>query len=325
MSKALAILSELQKRAQAGDPKAQRQLLRLADQAQRQQEVLGRVAMEEALEAEERILRHSGDELDNAEFLARKMEHADELTRKMALRNHKWQGLNQQAPFTRTNPVSILAGQIGNQQAVSVGQSPQQVAFWGGDDAETMPITVVFAPVNPNITPDIGLGGNAPIRPFGRVRFGTRGFLVEALVDIANGVEFTVAGSQCTLEVGLDDTSNLGTIPDPVPMAGMLSFRQVEKPLPITRTVFFDNPGGAATSGILRIPSFARDLTVYRFPYTAGFTIAFLDSTFTQVYQHVVAASTEMEPIRLTTDIVGVELGGAAAVQSARLAFGLAF
>lgn len=181
------------------------------------------------------------------------------LTKKVSLRDIKWNELVQTAPFMRINPPTALQGTVGGQQKVFVGQHIQ-VANWGGKDAECCPITVTLAPVQ-------GLVGQYTLTPlpYGIVRWGTRGFLVSAEVDIGTGTQFTVGGSYATIEVALEDVLDpaiSSTNPnDFANLAGMLSFWPVVRTKPITRTKSFPL-GGVNVQKTIDIPPFAKDFLV---------------------------------------------------------------
>ena len=88
----------------------------------------------------------AADDLEMADEVARNMYAADSLTQKAAFRNLKHETLGKEAPFVRIVPPSVLKGTLGGQQQVGQGQNAQ-VALWGGEDAETTAVSVVFAPV----------------------------------------------------------------------------------------------------------------------------------------------------------------------------------
>lgn len=225
-----------------------------------------------------------GDELDLADTVSRLNPVADQLQHFAQMRRVKHGLLNQQAPFARTNPPSILKGSLGNQAQLAVSFSsgqvppwspvgsqesrvaaPVQLANWVGEDAETTDITITVAPVffTPTRTTTI------QPRPYAVIEFGTRGSLAQFEVDVGRGVQLTVTGSSATVTGGLESPTNLVVIPNPgedfseFAMMGMISFKPVTHRPPLTRTRY-----GASTAGgssyRFRVPPFARSLRFWR-------------------------------------------------------------
>lgn len=260
---------------------------------------------------------------------------------KLSLRDQKWKNLVDVAPFARSNPPTILQGTLGGQQPVANGAGfvwptgsstilprKAQVAFWGGDDAETHPISVTFAPVQQiGDTPaDAALGLN--FLPYGIVQFGTRGFLVKAEVDIGTGVQFTVTGSQATLEVALDDPPNIATElgVGAMLLSGMLSFLPVIRTTNITRTLRADNVNQAAVA-TFDIPAFARSVFIYPSVYTTGFVASVRNSQTGLIYNynHVAGGSVMFQPLPLSGDAVRLDVVPGAASTRITCVFNLAF
>jgi len=273
----------------------------------------------------------SDDELDRADSVSSQMPNADGLAQKVAVRRDKWTDLNSIAKFTRINPPSALHGTLGGQQQLTVrivgaNQQPNtaQVALWGGVDAETIPVTVVLAPVgfleSPILFP-------APIRPYAIVQFGTRGFLVKAEVDICQGVQFTLGASEVSLQVALEDVPNIYASFPTIPLAGMLSFYTTQKNTQITRTKYIDNLGATSDTGSILVPPFARNVTFWRDPVTSPIRLDFRGSDGVTLYSKIIAASTELvDPVPLSGDVAAIDvLTTGAGINFGRLIFGLSF
>jgi hypothetical protein len=200
------------------------------------------------------------DDLDRADR-AQRQAPDDSLAQKSVIRQGVWSDLHKIAPFARINPPSVLQGTLGGQQNVKPGEL-RQVAMWGGVDAETLPVTVTFAPVDPipqySSNPTQGV-----LRPFGVVRWGTRGFSARAEVDIHRGVQFTLNASEVELLVGLDrQFADPGT---PFRLGGMLSFYPTTHRAAITRSYYID-AFDAAAGFIVDVPNFARGVMLNMIP-----------------------------------------------------------
>jgi hypothetical protein len=271
------------------------------------------------------------DEIEQADFIAQKMHAADSLTRKAMLRQHKWKGLDDVAKFARINPSSCLHGTLGGQQQVFQGQQ-LQVANWGGDDVETTPITITLSAVQQlgfSGAPKVAFTAPRFFRPFGIIQFGTRGFLVKAEVDIGLGTQFTVSGSQCTVQVALP--ADVRAVADPtnfnisMKLAGMLSFFPVVRTTPVTRTIFADTVAAGKTTFVA--PAFAKNVIVWRNPTTEPFTLDFLDSDGFGLYTAAFAGGVNMTiPIVLSDDVVYVEYNDTGAgTANLRMIFELEF
>lgn len=236
-----------------------------------------RAGIKDRYDGDEAIITH--DALEEAEQLAHRYGPSSTLSHKVAVRNKQWQEQDERAPYVRTNPASVLQGTLGGQQLITVsginvleGEPPGnvsrliQVCNWGGDDAETIPITVTAAPVQQIVNFPAGTFILAP-KPFAVVQFGTRGFLVKAEVDIGTGTQFTVSGSSITVQVGFE--WDFGIVVPPgtevaaqMKLAGMLSFRAIERTAPLTRTKY--GITGNSVPAIFPVPPFAKRFTVWR-------------------------------------------------------------
>ena len=276
------------------------------------------------------------DDTDLAQQIKDAYPTADDLTHKSLLRAKKQANINAAAPFTSTNPVSVLSGTLGGQLTVNSGLgggigvatppgSPAQTANWVGDDSETCPITITLAPVQQIGT--FTLSTRRPgARPYAIIQFGTRGMMVQAQVDIGTGCQLTVSGSSCTVQVALDGYTAGADIPlnDQISMilAGMISaFNPIFRTAPLTRTIYFD--GADAAAGIATVPPFAKNVKFWRNDSTAGpVTFTFFDSGEPR-YTYTLPATTGdgvtgymFNPIPLDGSIISVGFNGAGTGQS---------
>ena len=240
------------------------------------------------------------DDLDRADRAQRRAPD-DSLAQKSVIRQGVWGDLQKIAPFARINPPSVLQGTLGGQQSVRPGEL-RQVAMWGGADAETLPVTVTFAPVDPipsyTSNPTQGV-----LRPFGVIRWGTRGFSARAEVDIHRGVQFTLNASEVELLVGLDrQFADPGT---PFKLGGMLSFYPTTHRPQITRSYYVDS-FVAATGFNVDVPNFARGVKLDIIPVaniTGRIDLLFEDSVGTGVGGYSYPATAGGIP-QLNTDFI---------------------
>lgn len=238
----------------------------------------------------------------------RAMEQAggDDLAAHSIYRDQQRRELNQQAPFVRSAPASVLSAVLGTTQQVTCGVDPVQVAAWAGDNTETRPVTVIVAPVQPIVLDTQG----AIFRPFARISFSTGATQISVDVDINRGIQCTVSCSAIQLLVGLDaDVSGNG-----VPVAqqilnisAMLSFDASMRQTPVTRTVWMDTPKGGAVTRFA-IPAFAKRVMAL----TSGnnYTVARLlgvEDSIGDGYTVPIAANSQMTvPVDLPGDAVNI-------------------
>lgn len=274
------------------------------------------------------------DELEAADQVSRRSGAGPlGLEEKASLRDQKWQGLNDLAKFSRINPPSILKGTIGGQQFVNLTvdtilNPPRiQVANWAGDDSETLPITVTFAPVQ-----QLGNSVNlVDLRPIGIVQFGTRGFSVAAEVDIGTGTQFTVNASAITLQVTLETDPNVVFPPGTttiasMPLAGMLSCYTTTHALPVTRSKFTISINNGFSADVI-VPPFAKNVSIWRADSTLSMRADFKNSQGGTVYSRTIAGGAFYDlPIPLSTNITTVTINntGGGGANSAACIFGLA-
>lgn len=279
------------------------------------------------------------DELEHADAVL-SSGVGDSLTQKASLRQDKWQELNNVANFRRINPPSVLQGVIGGQQPIELTvdnyRNPPrpEVANWGGDDSETLPVTVVFAPVQQvqNAIQQVEL------QPIGIVQFGTRGMAVRAEVDIGTGVQFTINASSVILQVTLETDPNFVFPPGNNTLAtarlsGMLSFYTTTHTNSITRTkLVYPSAGPVATNVV--VPPFSRNVYICRSttatnPTGAALTLDFKNSQGFTVHTRFLAAGAYIdEPIPLGNSVVSIDVtytGGGFSGPVVSLIFGLAF
>lgn len=206
------------------------------------------------------------------------------LAGKAALREEKWANQQDRAPWVRINPVSALHGNLGGQQLVTTGENPVEVANWGGEDSEVLPVTITLAPQQQFSTTfnvssiDPSPPGMAAARPYGIVQFGSRGALVKAEIDIALGTQFTVNASTVIVQVGMDSDSGTAIS---MKLSGMLGFYPIMRTAPLTRTRYIE---GVATNAVeyVTVPPFSKTVTFMWSPASPAPTVGvlFYDSNF---------------------------------------------
>lgn len=291
------------------------------------------------------------DELDQVDKLISNLSSTDELVHKAAIRSHRQSQLNQQAPFTRIQPPSSVGEMIGNQVTVSseadpnglktqsgaLSGTPKDTARWqGADDSETAPVSILFDAVGQINAASQLTTSTIPLRPYGIIRFGTRGFLLRAEVDIGLGTQFTIPASAVVLQVALEretpDSSFFGHTAVTQQLTGMLSFLPVFHDNPVTRTVYFDIIQATQSTGFRFIPAFAKTFYLVRFVGGAALdavsvTVEWEDSSGTVFSAHKWIATDEVDTIPVPTGAVAFQLtnnDGASPI-SAQGIFGLAF
>jgi hypothetical protein len=324
----LAFVARLRERAKRGDKLAMAELQKLkAIGTQYKQLAMQTAAANAAEEVEgdeegdDEVLgddegeHFAGDKLEAADWISRKHDNADGLVQKVKLREHGWRGLSDVAKFTRINPPSVMQGTLGGYQVVrSDAVSPIQVANWGGEDEETIPITVTFAPVEQILLAVLGSAGAAP---YGVIQWGTRASLAKAVVDIGKGMQLTINASYCTLQVGVDSVDNTGVItnnPVSMKLMGMLSFYPCVRTAPVTRTVYLSFAGG--TSAAVDVPAFAKNVIVLPLqsgapPVAADYEILFLNSAGNTMYTRTVRDATTgpmVTPYPLSDAITAIKI-----------------
>jgi hypothetical protein len=230
------------------------------------------------------------------------------------------------APFTRNNPPSVLHGVLGSQVTVVMSKGPVTAAYWVGDDAETTPVTVTLAPVQKAIDlvnqPSPGL-----IRAYAKVKFGTRDYSTDVEVDVGSGCQFTISGSMVNVDFALEQIVDIN-VPDPVfDLAAMLSFKQIMRTAPTTRTRYLDSTTGSGTAKsatFVTVPAAAKNVIFWREAFTVAAVLFFTDYTGTLVYSYSLPANSVMfDPIPLSSDVQYVGVSPNGTISAGRFIFGL--
>lgn len=343
-NKLLMAIQKLKQKAEAGDAGAKRALSQTLAVAQKQaaamrrkEELVGMVESgmldhlllgEQPQSVEQQI--YEKDEIDVADDLMRSQPTSDELANKARLRSLKHDALSQSAAFSRIQPTSVLKGITGNivdvigattvpTGAPSTINTPQ-VAFWPGEDEETLPVTIMFTPAQDITFP--ASAADPALRPYGVIQFGSHGVPARLEVDIGLGVQLTVGASQVTLSVGLD--SIVGVTPQ-MRLGGTISFYPIVRTLPVTRTRYADAPNAIAGASLFfSVPSFSGNVVFLPLAPANGYAIDFFDSSNTLVYSTPTLTGPTQVPVALSSDIVMVGLRNVAGGDArGRLVFGL--
>lgn len=229
----------------------------------------------------------------------------DDFDQLWQLQRGQQEALNKQAPFVRTNPYSTLNGILGGRATVTSGGQAKTVAYWVGEDAETTPVTVTLGPIG--LLTQAAWDSNTSYRPYAIVQFGTRGYISTVQVDIANGCQFTVSGSQVTVQVAMDPADS-GDANGTMDLYGVLSFQQIVRTTPITRTKY------VISNDNYDVPAFAKSVQYWRKPQSSAATLTFLSATgqaFGSIYAYVIAANGyNLDPIPLPNDVVAIGTSG---------------
>lgn len=228
------------------------------------------------------------------------------------------------SPHANVNPSSWDRGLLGGAVLVQPNvdttlEGPlQPVVFWPGDDRETLPVLITLTP---QLLPNAAAQGPV-IRPFARIRWGTRNGEFTADVDIGAGVQLALGASSVYVDVGLDASSNTA-----FNIFGGLSFWSADKATPALRTAYIDSLAGAGTKAIDR-PRFATTIQAFeRTDTTVIYTLNFLDTGNTTIASRIIAANGYLaSPIALPNDCRTINVvSGSGSPSNARLTFGLSF
>lgn len=253
----------------------------------------------------------------------------DDLAAEVIHRQDTHAALSEQAPFQRNNPVSVLQGNIGGTGIIKTDGLPVSLAYWAGDDPETLPVTVTFAPLFPT---DINFNIGFLSRPYGIVQFGTKAYLFSVEVDIGRGVQFTISGSSVSIQAALDISGSLvpsnGT--GSLTVAGMLSFHPIAKALSATRTLYLDaisGSGSQKTSTGVNIPYFARNVTIWRSDPTIAVELFFQNTiNGTPAYRYSIAANAfNLDPIPISGDVNLLNVSPNGGPLNIEVVYGLSF
>ena len=276
MNAALGMIAKLQRAAAAGNPRAKAELAKLTA-AFAQAQIVGDGEEEEAAEdesvigeGEEAEMYIQGDQLEQADrLLSGPLRHVDSLTQKAMLRRHRDSAVNLAAPPTNTNPPSAQGALFGNQGTPDSTKNPIELARWTADaDIECTNFTVTAALVRA-FTNDFAL--QLTSRGFLLIQWGTRGLAFNIEVDIGQGCELTLTGSNVSVSVFCEPTVQLAsTYTTGLPYSVGISFRQGNRTAPLTRTKVLDLLGGSP--GEFIIPPFAKRFWVMSQP-TSNLTI----------------------------------------------------
>ena len=223
-----------------------------------------------------------------------------------------------EAPYRRINPPSAYQALLGGTGVVFVGQDPQQVIFWQGENVEALPVSIMLWPQT------LTSAGGVSVRPFARIDFGTRDGRVRVDVDLGTGTQLCVPASTVYVSVGVEVAAGVtGTISSR--LSASIGFYPIVRTAPITRTSYLDSIAAAATQTITR-PAFANSIIGFeRLDTTAQYTILF-NANLVNVSRHIIAANTYLTaPIYLSNDITEVVVtNNGGGTDQARLVWGLA-
>jgi hypothetical protein len=195
--------------------------------------------------------------------------------------------------------------------------------LWAGEDHETKPVTIMFAPVQQVILPPPLVATPAYFRPVGRIFFGTRSFANQIDVDMLRGCQLTLPASQVSLQVGLDPIP-AGSQDINVLLGGGLSFLPIVRTAPLTRTIYFDPVVGSPSLPVI-IPFFAKRVVLLTNAGGAA-VLTFTDAAAAVAIATVTYASGAASlaiPVDIPNDATFILLTGLDGV-TARLIFELA-
>ncbi len=196
------------------------------------------------------------------------------------------------------------------------------MAEWAADsDHENMPITITAGVVTP-----LKVNGATALRPYMVVNWGCFNTFPNVEVDIGRGVQLTVCGSSCSIDIGLDALSAADST-NAAQLFAFIGFKPMVRTSPLIRTKYIDSLAQNATSTV-QIPPFAVGLLPIQMADVATpgkVQLDFYDSSTTIVYSLTINNGTQVSPIPLTSDVVQVIVTNkTATTQNIRLPFQLA-
>ena len=178
------------------------------------------------------------------------------------------------------NSTGSYASSGGALSGAVVPVSESQVCRWEGRITESMPVTVAVNPLTSlsgATYPPPATGLLFSYRNFFRVRWGSgRGQLCQAIGDIGNGVQFTVACSSLYVDVG-QDVPYPGVPAGSIWLNASMSFFSSSRVSQVFRTMYVDQLAAAATTKVT-IPAFATTLEAINTATLGNFSIR-IDST----------------------------------------------
>lgn len=248
-------------------------------------------------------------------------EPLDDFDQNLMIREQQRREIAEQGDDTHqtNNPSSWDRGLLGGNVIVQPGTATAQgqtqtVAYWPGDDFETLPVVVTIAPLMP-------LPAGAQVRPFARVRWATRNGEFTAEIDCGTGMQFCITASSVYVDVGQDAGSN-----QQIQVYGALSYWGTNTATPAYRTSYIDSIGIAATVNVKR-PAFATTLFGFERASNGAYTLNFRDINGTLIGSRSYAAANYIiNPISLPNDCASIDVvNGSGGIDTVRLVWGLSF
>lgn len=248
--------------------------------------------------------------------------HGDDFNRDFLLQQKEHTELQAAAPFIRQNPLSAVKENLGSVVNLPAGKTVE-VARWTGDDIETTAVSILLGPVD---ALPLATGVLGAFRPFAILQWGTKGFQIQAEIDIGRGTQLTINASSVVVMVGLANNTPSTNI---LALSGMISFQPCVRTAPITRTQFYTLGAGAHTDPIA-IPAFAKSFTIWRDDALMDVSVSVDDFGGTTIYTaereaNATSSETESEKFSLPGDAAYIEVfnNGASGV-NIRIVFELA-
>lgn len=194
-------------------------------------------------------------------------------------------------------PASAYKARLGGTTAIAFGQDPQAVVRWDGMITESLPVSLVVAPIG-SLDPS-----RASPRAFIRLRIGTRGGTVAVDIDLGQGWQLTVPTASMYVDVGIDPSSASSS--QSIMVSGSIGFYTVVRTAPLTFTSYIDSLGSMGASTKTR-PPFASTLNFMRADISAQYLIEFKSLSGT-IGTYVLPASVNLDaPIVLPNDVYSV-------------------
>jgi hypothetical protein len=184
-------------------------------------------------------------------------ELLDDFDQMMQMQRGEQAALRVDAPFVRTVPPSFSKALLGSQVTAKASGPEVEAARWAADaDEEASSITISVTPLQDTMT------ANGIFLPYLILRWGSRGQINYAKIDICRGIQLSVCASAVVANIVLEGTGiAASTLMD---FSASLASGVCVRTQPLTSTLFFNNLEGGTVSNRFDIPKFSKSVLFWR-------------------------------------------------------------